>query len=96
MQGVFNGGELSRPLLNVAYEPFPTPLSIEALNQTDSYSSAAATLETLSIALAFNEAITLAEDGQPGFYHIRLFVDVLGQQALVLDHIVAVRSSTTE
>jgi len=91
VQGVFNGGELSRPLLSLAYEPFPAPLSIEALNQTGSYRSAAATLETISIDLNFDESITLGESGQPGFYHIRLFVDVSGQQALVVNHVVTVR-----
>lgn len=91
VQGAFSGGDLSYPLLSVAYEPFPAPLSIEALNQTGSYGSAAASLDTYSLDLTFNETITLAEDGQPGFYHIRLFVDVSGQQALVVDHVVSVR-----
>ncbi len=87
----FNDSDLSQPLLNLAYESFPSPLSIEAFNQTGSYSSAAATLETTSIDLNFDESITLGESDQPGFYHIRLFVDVSGQQALVVNHVVTVR-----
>jgi hypothetical protein len=89
----FNGRipqeNVSNVLLNLAYEPFPTPLSLEQLAQTNVYASAAESIETWRGDLAFQRTVTLGET--PGLYHLRVFADIDGEQALILDHIVEVR-----
>ena len=42
-----------------------------------------------AVGLAFDETISLGAD--PGLDHVRLFVDLAGGQALVMDHVVAAR-----
>ena len=84
------GANLSNPLLQLAYEPFPQPLSLHELAQTNTFTSVAIDVETRRVALAFDELISLSQ-ATLGYYHIRLFVDIEGQQALVLDHVFEVR-----
>lgn len=91
VRGHLTGDNLSNLLLNLAYEPLPTPLSQETLNCTSTYRSAAESVTTRQISLAFDENITLDNNAQAGLYHIRLFVDVAGEQALVIDHVITVR-----
>lgn len=90
ISGQFAGAELSNPLLQLAYEPFPQPLTLDELAQTGTYSSTAVAVETRRIELTFAEEILLNQ-AQLGLYHVRLFVDIRGQQALVLDHVIPVR-----
>lgn len=90
VRGQFVGNNLSNSLLQLAYEPFPQPMSLEELAQTNTYSSTAVDVETRRVALAFDELIQLSQ-ASPGYYHIRLFVDIEGQQALILDHVLEVR-----
>lgn len=80
---------ISNVLLNLAYEPFPTPLSLEQLAQTNVYASAAESIETWRGDLTFQRTVTLGET--PGLYHLRVFADIFGEQALILDHIIEVR-----
>ncbi|HUM67672.1 MAG TPA: CAP domain-containing protein [Chloroflexota bacterium] len=91
VRGHLTGESLSNPLLNLAYEPLPTPMNREILNRTSTYTSAATSLTTRQVDLTFDETVTLDNNGQAGFYHIRLFVDVAGEQALVIDHVILVR-----
>lgn len=90
VRGQFVGADLSNPLLQLAYEPFPQPLSLDELAQTNTYTSAAVDVETRQVALVLDETIRLNQ-ASPGFYHVRLFVDVQGQQALVLNQVDEVR-----
>ena len=88
LQGQVNGENLSRLLFSLAYEPFPEPLSLEDLAQRSTYMSSAESVEVRGLEMVFDEVTTLGDPS--GLYHIRLFVDIAGQQALVLDHIVSV------
>lgn len=90
VRGQFVGNNLSGFLLQLAYEPFPQPMSLEELAQTNVYSSAAVDVETRRIDQSFAEIVPIPA-GQPGFYHIRLFADINNQQALVLNHVLEVR-----
>lgn len=91
VRGQINGHNLSNGILNLAYEPFSAPMSIEALNQTGSYASTAESLKTWQIPLAFDEIISINDNYQPGYYYIRIFVDLPTGQAPVLIHVVTVR-----
>ena len=80
------------PLLNIAYEPFPAPMSQEMLSQTSTYSSAAEFLEAYNPTSfsgdTFSFQFTLGND--PGFYHIRIWVDVSGEMVQVINEIIVV------
>jgi uncharacterized protein YkwD len=72
---------VSAPLINLAYHPFPEPVKPEELNQTDTYTSPAEVLQAELPAPAdedetWTAALKLPEDGQPGYYHIRLWVEL--------------------
>lgn len=81
-------GSLDNLLLDLAWEPLPQPLSVEALNQTQTYTSAAQSYDTTQLERAFSRAVVLDNAGRPGIYHIRIFGDLNGEQALVVDHAV--------
>jgi uncharacterized protein YkwD len=91
----FSGTLLSNasdPLLNIAYEPFPSPMSQEMLNQTSTYSSAAVFLEAFNPSTmtesSFSFQFTLGND--PGFYHVRIWVDLAGEMVQVINDIIVV------
>ncbi|MFZ5501246.1 MAG: CAP domain-containing protein, partial [Candidatus Micrarchaeota archaeon] len=75
--GWLNAG-VSNPLLNIAYEPLPVPLSLDEL-QPESYASQAESYAVPDVSLAadgkFTSDFTLNHEEQPGLYHIRLWVD---------------------
>jgi hypothetical protein len=87
ISGHLAGDGLSDALLNLAYEPFPNPMSLEALAQTHTYYSGANSVNTWAIDLTFQQTIALTGN-EPGLYHIRIFVDITNTQALVLNHII--------
>lgn len=91
LSGQFRGGNISDVVISLAYEPFPVPISLADLARTGTYSSAAEGVETWPGDLIFNLALTLNYRQQPGYYHVRVFADIDGDQALVLDHVIAVR-----
>lgn len=68
----------SNPVLNIAYEPQPDPLSLDAL-QPETYISPAETYDIPAVQVTedrqFTANFTLDNEGQPGLYHIRLWVD---------------------
>lgn len=88
VDGVIANKNASNVLLDVAWEPLPPPLSVGELNATDTYSSAAQSYDTRTVGTSFVEEIVLDNAGRPGIYHIRIFADVNGAQALLVDHAV--------
>ena len=91
----FSGNLLSNatePLLNIAYEPFPAPMSQEELNRTATYSSAAEFLKaynpTSLLEDRFSFEFQLGYD--PGFYHVRIWVDLDGEMVQVINDIIVV------
>jgi len=87
--GVFGPGAIGNAILDLAYEPFPAPLSLDELAARTTYSSPAESVDTRAIGLTFDETLTLPDP--PGYYHVRLFVDLLTGQAVVVNQVIAVR-----
>ena len=81
---------LSNILLNLAYEPFPTPMSRDELDATSTYRSRAESIDTIAIPTEFDEVITISTSGESGFYHIRIFGDLPTGQALLMNRIITV------
>lgn len=88
VDGVIAGQNVSNVLLDVAWEPLPPPLSVDELNATNTYTSAAQSFDTRAVGASFVEEVVLDNAGRPGIYHIRIFADVNGTQAPVVDHAV--------
>lgn len=69
----------TNPLLNMAYEPLPSAMSVVELGKTSTYSSSAEVYETMLFTLdeagQFNQAVKLDMNGQAGLYHVRIWVD---------------------
>lgn len=89
--GEIQGIGIDNILLNLAFEPFPQPLTLEELAQTNTYQTSAESIDTFRIDAPFSEQITLNYEERLGIYHIRVFIDINGDQALVLDHSIWVR-----
>jgi uncharacterized protein YkwD len=72
----------SAPLINLTYQPFPEPMKPAGLDRTDTYTSPAeiiqAKLPSLTEEGSWTAAVKLPEDGQPGYYHIMLWVELDG------------------
>ncbi len=97
-QVVINGRLLasaSNPLINLAYEPFPTPLGLSELRNTGTYASPAETFEVVNITVnadgSFSQPVTLNNNAQPGLYHVRVWVDTQYGQNLAVNVIIEVR-----
>ena len=88
VNAVIASRNVSNVLLDMAWEPLPLPLSVDELNATNSYTAAAQSYDTRAVGETFREEVTLDNAGRPGIYHIRIFADVNGEQALLLDHAV--------
>jgi hypothetical protein len=77
VSGKLNAGA-SNPLLVLAYEPFPTAMSVAELNETSTYVPASG-YEISSLNMdsdeRFSVSIRLNHDDQPGLYHVRIQVD---------------------
>jgi uncharacterized protein YkwD len=86
ISGVIPGDNISNVLLDLAYEPFPRPMTNDQLSGTSTYFSAAESVDTKSIPTNFDEVIVLDSEGRPGIYSIRIFADIDGQQALLVNH----------
>lgn len=84
----------SSPLINLAYEPFPTPMSIADLNKTGTYTSRAEVFEALKPQVEgnrFRATIRFSELDRPGLYHIRIWVEKAGKPIFAGNAIVALR-----
>ena len=91
VNGRISSSDVTNILLNLAYEPFPTPMTREELDATSTYASRAESLKTVAVSSEFNEHITINGVGEPGFYHIRIFGDLPTGQALLMERIITVR-----
>lgn len=96
ISGKVTSGNLSDLLINLAYEPFPAPMSVDALNNTSTYSSPAETYDDMLLDVdssgRFGQEITLDYSSQPGLYHIRIWGNIeSGEQIQVSDIVVEVQ-----
>ncbi len=84
----------SDPLVNLAYEPFPQPMSLEQLNETGSYTPAAqfySAPRTIVDGDRFHSRAIVDFDDQSGLYHLWIFVTVQGEQVMAAAPIIVVR-----
>lgn len=84
----------SDPLVNLAYEPFPQPLTLEQLAETSSYQSAAQFISAPRTTVdgdRFRTRAILDFNGQSGLYHVWVFVMVQGEHAQAASAMVVVR-----
>lgn len=84
----------SSPLINLAYEPLPTPMTVADLNNTSTYSSRAEVFQALKPQVqgsTFRATIRFSELDKPGLYHIRVWVERLGQPVMAGNVIIRLR-----
>lgn len=81
------------PEVNLAYEPFPEPLSLDQLNATQSFASPAEFLEVVPVRSdpSGEFAAEITPSGAPGLYHLRLWVDGEEAQVPSADFVIEVR-----
>ena len=84
----------SDPLINLAYELFPEPLSLEQLAQTSSYQSSAEFFSAPRTDVQgdrFTARVLLDPAPRAGLYHLHVFVTVDGERVLAAEVIVPIR-----
>lgn len=84
----------SSPLINLAYEPSPVPMTAADLNRTGEYKPRAQVFQALKPRVEgarFSATIRFSELDKPGLYHIRVWVERAGQPILAGNAIVALR-----
>ncbi len=78
LRGELLPGSVS-PLVNLAFEPVPVPMTLEQLNVIRPYESPAKTVAVIPVKLLetsnFVAEIKLDSGGPVGFYHVRVWVD---------------------
>lgn len=83
------------PLINLAYQPFPDPMTVEELMDTSTYISPAepffAAEPEVDEEGHFSTTMTLDMENQPGLYHIRIWVEVAGNEVQATNAILRVR-----
>ena len=88
------GAGASNPLLNIAYEPLPAPLSLAAL-KPETYSSPAENYDIPAVEITdagqLTASFTLNYQDQPGLYHIRLWVETQFGQVQAMDTVIQVQ-----
>lgn len=86
----------TEPMVNLLYEPFPSPLTVGQLNQTSTYESPAAFLEasqpTIDDQGTFRIDIPIWPGAKPGFYHVIVWVMAGGQQVAAADILISLSS----
>lgn len=74
---------VSQPLINLAFEPLPSPMSISALNDTSTYTSPAEFVDQIPATLDWNGdyklRMILPGNAQSGYYHLRIWVVLNGE-----------------
>jgi hypothetical protein len=69
----------TNPLVNLAYEPFPAPMTLEQLNKTGTYKSAATHLSVPQVRTGadgrFVAEFVVDKAAPPGLYHVWLWVE---------------------
>ena len=84
----------SKPLINLAREPFRLPMTVEELNATPTYDSPATIYMALSPVVdgdRFSVTIRFTTSDAPGIYHVRVWVLQSGQQVLAANAILRLR-----
>jgi hypothetical protein len=85
----------SKPVINLAYEPFPKELTVADLNNTGPYESPVQTYQVVPLSVdtgrRFTQSITLDNKGQTGLYHIRIGIETKFGQILAADVVLAVQ-----
>ncbi len=87
-------GGVSSPIINLAYEPFPTPMLVAALNQTATYASRAEVFQAINPRVEgnrFSATIRIGESYKPGLYHVRVWASRGSEYILVGNAILTVR-----
>ncbi|MBN2003181.1 MAG: hypothetical protein JXA21_07465 [Anaerolineae bacterium] len=88
------GAGVSNPVLNIAYEPQPTPLSLDAL-KAETYTSPAENYDIPDVRVTedgqFTASFTLDNQNQPGLYHIRLWAETKFGQVQVMNTVIQVQ-----
>lgn len=88
---------VQNPVLELAYEPMPTPVGVAELEQRGGYESPAVVYATVPLTVdgdgRFRHEVTLNYEGQSGLYHMRVRVDVpeRGSALLATDVVVEVQ-----
>ena len=89
------GADATSPLLNLAYEPLPEPMTVAELNATGTYTSPAEIYDSASLTVddegRFKQSVVLSYDGRAGLYHIRIWVDTALGQVLAADVVIEVQ-----
>jgi hypothetical protein len=71
-------GDVERPVINLAYEPFPAPMSVMEAESVHVYQSPAEFFEAIEPSVdaggVFSADVRLDSEGRPGLYHIRIWV----------------------
>lgn len=84
----------SNPLINLAYEPFPEPMTIAEVESLNTYQSPADFYEAdapqVDATGTFSTKIALNYEDVPGVYHIRIWVDVENASVQAIDAVVDV------
>jgi hypothetical protein len=82
----------SNPLVNIAYEPLPQPMTAEELSAMNTYQSPAQIVETISALTSsdgsFTAVITLDKPGSTGLYHIRIWIQYNERDVQAVDALV--------
>lgn len=85
----------SQPNINLTYQPFPQPMTLDELNATSSYSRDADIYQALNPHTTadghFTAAVVLDHAGRAGLYSIRVWVNVQGQSVLASEWLIEVR-----
>lgn len=83
------------PILNLVYEEFPSPMSLDELNATGVYKSNAKVYESLPLVLdrnnGFAQSVKLNYNDQKGLYHLRIWVNTDFGKVLTSDVIIEVK-----
>ena len=90
LQGAIAAAGIENVLLSLAYEPNPEPMWPADLNQRGAYLSAAQSIEVTRLEREFDRVVVLPQEGANGVYHLRIFADIGGVQALIMNHVVVV------
>jgi len=83
----------SNPLINLAYEPFPEPMTIPEVEARQTYQSEADFFEAQEPSLdgnTFTTSVTLNYEDRAGIYHIRVWVDLEDKTFQAVDAIIDV------
>jgi hypothetical protein len=87
-------GQARNPVINLAYEPFPQPMSVAEAEAVHTYRSPAEFFLALNpsseAAGRFSAEVTLDYQELPGIYHVRIWVEEEGEVIQASDIIVEV------